>query len=177
MPRDQLLQASYGKHGAHAVRNCRPPARLRYCRLDSPSSSCRRHERSWTGVQCERNTCPGVPALAHKALPQRTTLGSGGPSLGRSSQHAQAPKWRTTTGPWQSPNKLSGREQRATHEPSNKTVFSSARPALSPRSSPSLLVALFLPLLSFPAFAQLSNKRLSPPPNTSRDTIWTIPLC
>jgi hypothetical protein len=29
------------------------------------------------------------------------------------------------------------------------------------RSSPSLLVALFLPLLSFPAFAQLSNKRLS----------------
>ena len=37
----------------------------------------------------------------------------------------------------------------------------SARAALSPRSSPSLLVALFLPLLSFPAFAQLSNKRLS----------------
>ena len=37
----------------------------------------------------------------------------------------------------------------------------SARPALSPRSSHSLLVALFLPLLSFPAFAQLSNKRLS----------------
>ena len=36
----------------------------------------------------------------------------------------------------------------------------SARAALSPRSSPSLLVALFLPLLSFPAFAQLSNKRL-----------------
>ena len=39
----------------------------------------------------------------------------------------------------------------------------SARAALSPRSSPSLLVALFLPLLSFPAFAQLSNKRLSLP--------------
>ena len=33
---------------------------------------------------------------------------------------------------------------------------------LSSRSSPSLLVALLLPLLSFPAFAQLSNKRLSP---------------
>ena len=31
----------------------------------------------------------------------------------------------------------------------------------SPRSSPSLLVALLLPLPSFPAFAQLSNKRLS----------------
>jgi len=31
---------------------------------------------------------------------------------------------------------------------------------MAPRSSPSLLVALFLPLLSFPAFAQLSNKRL-----------------
>jgi len=40
----------------------------------------------------------------------------------------------------------------------------SARAELSPRSSPSLLVALFLPLLSFPAFAQLSNKRLSLPP-------------
>jgi len=37
----------------------------------------------------------------------------------------------------------------------------SARAALSPRSSPLLLVALLLPLLSFPAFAQLSNKRLS----------------
>ena len=40
----------------------------------------------------------------------------------------------------------------------------SARAALSPRSSPSLLVALFLPLgflLSFPAFAQLRSKRLS----------------
>jgi len=37
----------------------------------------------------------------------------------------------------------------------------SALAALSPRSSPSLLVALLLPLLSFPAFAQLSNKRLS----------------
>ena len=35
----------------------------------------------------------------------------------------------------------------------------SARAALSSRSSPSLLVALLLPLLSFPAFAQLSNKR------------------
>jgi len=33
--------------------------------------------------------------------------------------------------------------------------------ALSSRSSPSLLVALLLPLLSFPAFAKLSNKRLS----------------
>jgi hypothetical protein len=45
----------------------------------------------------------------------------------------------------------------------------SARAALSTRSSPSLLVALFLPLLSFPAFAQLSNKRLSPPKKVSPD--------
>jgi len=37
----------------------------------------------------------------------------------------------------------------------------SARAALSSRSSPSLLVASLLSLLSFPAFAQLSNKRLS----------------
>ena len=36
----------------------------------------------------------------------------------------------------------------------------SARAALSSRSSPSLLVASLLSLLSFPAFAQLSNKRL-----------------
>ena len=45
----------------------------------------------------------------------------------------------------------------------------SARAALSPRSSPSLLVALLLLLLSFPAFAQLSNKRLSP-------SYFTVPL-
>ena len=37
----------------------------------------------------------------------------------------------------------------------------SARAALSSRSSPSLLVASLLSLLSFPAFAQLSNERLS----------------
>jgi len=37
----------------------------------------------------------------------------------------------------------------------------SARAALSSRSSPSLLVALLLSALSFLAFAQLSNKRLS----------------
>jgi len=37
----------------------------------------------------------------------------------------------------------------------------SARAALSSRSSPSLLVAFLLSLLSFWAFAQLSNKRLS----------------
>jgi len=37
----------------------------------------------------------------------------------------------------------------------------SARAALSSRSSPSLLVAFFLSSLSFPAFAQLSNKLLS----------------
>jgi hypothetical protein len=37
----------------------------------------------------------------------------------------------------------------------------SARAALSSRLSPSLLVALLLPSLSFPAFAQLRNKRLS----------------
>jgi len=37
----------------------------------------------------------------------------------------------------------------------------SARAALSSRSSPSLLVASLPSLLSFPAFAQLSNKRLS----------------
>jgi len=36
-----------------------------------------------------------------------------------------------------------------------------ARAALSSRSSPSLLVALLLPSLSFLASAQLSNKRLS----------------
>jgi len=44
----------------------------------------------------------------------------------------------------------------------------SARAALSPRSSPSLLVALFLPLLSFPAFAQLGNKRLSLSPRKGK---------
>jgi len=40
----------------------------------------------------------------------------------------------------------------------------SARAALPSRSSPSLLVALLLPSLSFPAFAQLSNEHLSLPP-------------
>jgi len=40
----------------------------------------------------------------------------------------------------------------------------SARAALSSRSSPLLLVALLLPSLSFPAFAQVSNKRLPPTP-------------
>jgi hypothetical protein len=37
----------------------------------------------------------------------------------------------------------------------------SARAALSSRSSPSLLVASLLPSLFLPAFAQLSNKRVS----------------
>jgi len=48
----------------------------------------------------------------------------------------------------------------------------SARASLSSRSSPSLLVALLLPLLSFPAFAQPSNKRLSPPQFTSPFTAF-----
>jgi len=51
----------------------------------------------------------------------------------------------------------------------------SARAALSPRSSPSLLVALCLPLLSFPAFAQLSNKRLSRESETKDDIVHDSP--
>jgi len=49
----------------------------------------------------------------------------------------------------------------ATRSARRERRYRRAPPLAGPRSSPSLPVALLLPLLSFSAFAQLSNKRLS----------------
>jgi hypothetical protein len=73
-------------------------------------------------------------------------------------------QWSAEPGPWRPgrppPALLSA--PFASHTTSSPTMaHERARAALSSRSSPSLLVASVLSLLSFPAFAQLSNKRLS----------------